>query len=333
MPAMNEAAQVGKRQEIADQIFNIEADATPMLSSLKTGKMPNQMLATWVGEVFPDVASTGVLDGTAATTPTRVDRYLLQGAAQHFRREWGVSTLAQLTNTAGVNRDEAGHQAMLALLLLKRMIEQQLGSADDAAVENGSTPWTSRGVFSWLSASAQTNLAVPASLRPAAGCNLTTAMASVTENILRGAFEAAFAAKRSYLNLRGFVGYDLRAAIDDLTNVYPAASTSSQPRTIYRVERNDSFELSVDKIRFSVGEASLITTTFLGVDTSTGAASAYTPKSGVFIDPKQWELAYLQKPALTTLPPDGSGKKGYADAVAILKCLNPLGQISLYSNS
>lgn len=333
MASMYESAQVGKRQEIIDDIFNVEADETPFLSMLKVGKAPNQLLASWVGEVYPDVASTGVLDGTAATTPLSVDRHLLQGCGQHFRRQWGVTTLADLTNAVGVSRDEAGHQMMLAMLLLKRQMEQQFLSADDAAAENGGTPWTCRGVFEWLISGAQGNYPTPSALRPAAACLYTGAFASVTQDAFRTLMINAAAARKSTVALTGLVGQDLKAAIDDWTNIYPVASTSSQPRMTYTVAGSNVVKNFVDRLVFSAGTADVAVSHFLTRTTSTGAAGTYSTKNGVFLDMNMWECAYMKKPANTNLALDGSGRKGFVDAVAILKCLNPLGQVSVECSS
>lgn len=333
MPAMTEAAQIGKRQELEDAIYNIEADLTPVLSRLPVGKAPNQMLSQWVAERYPDVPSTSIVDGTPANNPQKVDRKLLQGYGHFTRREWAVTSLATLTNVAGAGRDEAGHQAMLAMLLAKRMIEQQICSNDDTAVSTGVTGFVSRGAFQWLSPTAQAILPVDPTLLPAAATQYTGAIASFTEELLNGMLLAMFQAKRAAVKLDVFAGLTLRQIIDDFTNVFPTASSTSQPRTIYRVEGNDTFQRMVDAYKCSFGTLNIGTTTFNRVDTSTGSATAYTTGSGLFLDLAMWDIAYLQRPANTTLPPDGSGKRGFIDAVWVLRCKNPLGQGAVNTNN
>lgn len=326
MSSLTEAAKIGKRQEILDKVFNVESDKTPFLSKLKIGKRPLAMLATWVAEIIPDAIATGILDGTAATAPLNVERYLLQGVSQHFRKQWGVTDLALLTEAAGV-KDEAAHQMELAMKLLKRSMEVQFLSSDDSTIEASSTPWTTRGTFSWLANSEQTQHIVDADLRPASACLYSSAVASLTESAFRTMLEAAYSAVKQPVNLDGFVGYDLKAVLDDFTNVYPVASTTSQPKTSYRIQGNDKYKEGVDVLSFSTGIVALQLDPFILCTTSTGAATASTPKSGIFLNMDQWDIGYMQKPANTNLAPDGSGKKGFIDAVAVLRCLNPLGQI------
>lgn len=326
MAAMTELAQVGKRQEILDSIWNIQPEATPVLSLLKKGSIPNQMLATWQAEVYPDVASTPVVDGTPVTTYERVDRHLLQGYGHFFRRSWAVTKLAQLTNIAGAGRNEAARQLKNSMVLVKRMIEQQILSGDDTQADNGSVGYQMRGMGSWLSSSAQAVLPVPSAIRPSSNNAYTGALASLTESLFRDRLESAYGEKKAPLKLVGIVDKDLKAVIDDWTNVYPVASSTSQPRTTYRVDGNSEYINTVNMLKFSVGEASMVLSEFIDRTTSTGAADSVAG-NGYFVDPSMWDLAYMEKPANTNLAPDGSGTRGYIDAVAILRCYNPLGQI------
>lgn len=332
MPAMYETNQTGKRQEILDAVFNIDPAETPFLSWLASGKKPEQSLCTWQAEVYPDVASTGVLDGTAATSPSRVDRYTLTGCVQHFRREWGVTKRAELTTIAGI-KSEAAHQMMHAMKLLKRMIEQQFLSSDDSAEESGSTPWTTRGVLKWLQATAQANHPVNAALRPAAGALYTAAFADLTETLFRGLLETASLARKSPVNLDGFVGLQLKAKMDDFTNIFPTSSGANAPRTVYQIRDNSTLENVVDRLVFSAGEVRLHIAHLIDYNTSTGAAGSLSSKTGAFLDKSMWDVGYMAKPANTNLAEDGSGPKGFVDAFAVNRCKNPLGQVKVQPSS
>jgi len=333
MASMYEANLVGKRQEILDKIFNVEAEETPCLSLLRKAGPPNALLATWVAEAYPDVASTGVLDGAAATNPGRVDRHLLQGCGQHFRQEWGVTTLTEVTNTAGTGRNEAGHQMAKAMLLLKRQMEQQILSTTECASESGATPWTMRGAFKWLLNTEQALYPVPSAIRPAAAALYAGAYASLDQDAFRTLMLTAAKAKKSTVSLIGMVGETLKTKIDDWTNIYPVASTTSQPRMQYTVAGNNVLKNFVDRLVFSAGSATLAVNYFIDRDTTSGAANTYADKNGLFLDMRMWELAYYKKPANTNLAPDGSGKKGFVDAIALLRCLNPLGQVKVEVSS
>lgn len=336
MSAMYETNQVGKRQEILPDVFNIESDATPLLSMLKVGKEPAASLMTWQAEVFPAVASTGVLDGTAVSSYNRVDRYLLTGCTQQFRQAWAVTTRAENTQIAGVP-DEAGRQMMLAMLLLKRQIEQQISSTDDCAVENGGTPWTTRGAFEWIKATAQSTYPVDAALRNDANAIHTGSViaSTLTQAAFQALLAAAYGEKRQSLDLDLICGASLKGTIDSYTEIWPLASTTNQPMARYNHGDGTTYEKVVDVLRFSFGTVRTHLSTFLAVTTSTGAATAYSPCSGLGLDLSQWDIGYMAngKPANVNLPPDGSGKRGFVEAFAGLRCRNNRGQIKILSNS
>ena len=334
MAAMYETNQIGKRQEILPDVFNIESDATPLVSMLKIGKEAVASLMTWQAEIFPTVASTGVLDGTAVSTASRVDRYLLQGVVQQFRQPWAVTTRAQATQIAGLP-DEAGHQAMLAMLLLKRQLEQQFSSADDSTVEASSTPWTTRGILAWIASGAQSQHVVDAALRNSSAAIHTGTMAALTQDAFQALLAAAYGEKRAMLDLDFVCAPSLKTQIDTYTEIWPVASTVSQPVARYEHGDGTTYERKVDVLRFSFGEVRTHLSTFIGVTTSTGAATSYTPYSGFGIDTRQWDMAFMAngKPANVNLPPDGSGKRGYVEALAGLRCRNNRGQIKVYSTN
>lgn len=330
---MTEASQVGKKQEILDEIFNRDPGKTPFLSRLKVGKKPLQMLATWQSEIYPDVGSVGIVDGTPATNPQKTPRYELSGYGHFFRREWGATKLANLTSVAGL-KEEAAHQMLRAIVILKRMMEQQALSADETSAEAGTTPYTMRGAFKWIYASEQAVLPVNVNVRPSSACVLSTAMASMTEGTFRDAIIAASEAINQSVNLEGWMGDTLRGIIDDWTNVYPVASSTSQPRTTYRIENNNAYKNSVETLSFTSGTVALQPPNqWLARNTTTGARTDYSKRSGLFLDMSMWDIGWMEKPGNTNLAPDGSGKKGFVDAVAIVRCLNPLGQVAVYSST
>jgi hypothetical protein len=119
----------------------------------------------------------------------------------------------------------------------------------------------------------------------------------------------------------------VKQIFDDFTNVYAVASTTSQPRTVYNVQGTGTYENMVDMLKTSWGNVRLHLVTRIYRTTSTGAAGA--GKYGLFLSRKQWDLGYMAKPANTNLAADGSGPKGFIDAFATMRCLNPLGQMAI----
>lgn len=334
MPAMFESAQPAKREELDDEIYNVEAAETPFLSSInRKGKKPNQMICQWVAEAYPVAALTGIVDGTDVSTYNSTSRSVIEGVSQWFRYPWMVAKLASLTNAAGVGRDEAGHQATLALMTLKRMMEARFCGTGECQVESGATPYETRGAFLWVQNSEQSLKPVPAAFRPSSSCAYTSAVASFTESMFMDMLIAAYASTKSALNWRGFVGRDLRKVMDLWTARDPTASTTAQPTKVYDAGKANQVSTYVDRFVFSVGVVTSHLTPHLAIDEATGADTAYTPKSGLFIVPKMWDVAFMQPIAVERLQDLGGGPRGYVDAVGVLRCKNPLGSCYVLTNS
>lgn len=314
---------VNKRNAIPDEVFNIEQGVTPVFSMLAKQNVGANMLGQVTLEKFPAAASTGILDGAPVTTVAYVARESADVCGQHFRRPWGVTTLAELTSTFGV-ANEAGNQKLWAMQILKRMIEVQICSATDCAAESGATPWTTRGILSWLSPSAQTTRPVPSNFRPASASQYTGSMttAAFTDTALKALMAAAFGEKNAPLNLDLFVGATCKTVIGEMTQADP-----------YRKDGLDTVYDRVMLVDFDFGTCRVHLSPFIAWDTSTGLATSYSPLSGFGIDKGQWSWEWLKGkvPANTNLPEDGSGSRGYVDAVGRLWSKNPQGQISIYT--
>jgi len=286
-------------------------------------------------EKYPDVAITGVMDGADVASYDSVNRVKLQGVQQWFRRVWMVTHFANLATVAGLPQGEKGKQKAMAAMLLKFMIEGRLLSSEECSRDNGSsTPNATRGVFKWLLNTAQAVYPVDSAYRTPAACRHTSAISGLTEAAFQTMVNAAFADRRGPVDLTGIVGTALKNIFDAWSVKADAgASFATFPvRTWASKSEDRTVTNCVDVLRFSGGTIKLMQSTFLRLDTA-GAASNYTTRSGVFIDPAMWSLAYAEKPTNVDLTDDGGGPRGYAHATVGLKGLNPLGQLVVESSS
>jgi len=326
MSAMTEAAQVGKFREIEDALFNVDPAETPFISSIKNaGKKLAQPLAEWVAEKYSVTIPTAKVDGAAVTVFNRQDRKVLSGYMHYFDEPYKVTTLAAEIATAGV-RDELGKQRADALKRLRRQMEIQALSTSDTASDTGSTGYTMRGAFEWLKAAAQTTLPVDSTIRPASANNYAGAFASITETTFVAQLTSMFGEKNAPVSLDLHAGIDLKALIDLFTIVYPTASTSAQPRVQYVQQGVGTYAQGVDMISVSAGKVRVMLSPFVNWDVSTGAAGTYSSKSGLLLDPRMWDLAFLFKPRHEALAIDGSGQAGHFEAAGLTRCKNPQGQ-------
>lgn len=335
MPAMTDAIQVGKKQAIAPWVANIQPDKTPFYSMLKQGERPAQGVFTWQAEQYDDHGFGGILDGTPVADADfkKQDRVLLTGAVQQFREAWKVTKRATLNDVAGVGRNEAGRQQVIAVLQLRRQMERAFLSSLTASPESGGNPYTTWGAFGYLDATLAVGgtYPIPAAVAPVSGTEYTGSAQSISESTLKTIFSNAYKQKKAELDWVGILGVTTRNYIDDLTSVLKSSSSTSQPRTIFRVEGNQHYLNKVVDIEFSQGKATLVTNPFILCDKNDGSLTAYSDLSGIFIDPAMWDIAVQDPISVTELPADGSGERGFVECFAGLRCRNPLGQGCIYT--
>lgn len=336
MAGLFEVDQVGQRQEISDAVFNIRADETPFTSMVPKDPKPHQKIATWQGENYRDGAIEGVMDGADVTSYNNQPRFLMTGVAQKFREPWFVSDFADMTDVAGLPQGEKGHQKLSAAKVLKFALEGRFLSKEEASVDNGvAIPNETRGVLQWLISTAQTLYPTPVALRPGADTIYSGALSGLTETGFEGLLAAAYIAKKGLLKLDGFVGITLKRKMDNWTARDPEATTTNVPVRQFNQDATKKQMIKVvDFMEFSTGTVRMHPSTFIYKDTA-GADTAYTHRSGVFLDMMMWALGFLgnRRPRMVELPDLGGGPRGFSDAIAVLKCRNPLGQVKVEANS
>ncbi len=323
-----------KIQEVGDTIFVAESTKTPFSRLLKRGKKPVQELCQWPVQKYPDRAFTGTLDGADVSSYTHTSREYMEAYCMILRTAgWQVTQLAGLTRTAGV-KDEKAKQKADDALILAQMIEKQLLSSVDTQAESGSDPYQSRGVFSWLNSSAQSNKPVPANYRPDSACHYTSAVASYTPENMATQLAAMADAKKGPVTLTMFAGLTLKSTMSTWPQRQFGDDNVAKSLVNFTIDaEKKKFMQIVDLFQFDAGTVDVVPSWYLLATEATGAASAYSAKSGAMLDLSMWELCFLQAPQSKENPDLGGGPRGYHDAVYILKCLNPLGQGYVLTNS
>lgn len=317
-----------KIAELGDSIFNAEDTKTPMTAMLKRGKKPSQMLATWPVQAYPRRKFTGTLDGTDISAFTHTNRDSLTATGMLMTSGgWMVTRLMALVQQAGVKNEKA-KQITDDALLFAQMVERQICSDMDCVVENGMNPWQSRGIFSWLNPSAQAAQPVNALYRPAAACQITTPVDEITPAAFETALAAAAGQTRQRVDLTGYVGLALKTQM----SLWAQKVTISGEQALQQYTQtvaSKKIQRIVDFFEFEAGTVKTVASWNNLCASATGLDSIYTSRSGAFIDLSMWELCWYDAPSAYELPKQSGGDRGYTDAVYLLKCKNPLGQVSI----
>ena len=142
------AAAIGEKEQLADVIYRIDPDETPIFSAVKksTG---NGVFLEWQTQELAAVstsnhASEGADVSTAAATPTvRLGNYM-----QISQKAFAVSNTLDVVDKAGRDREMA-YQRVLKSLELRRDIEKMIG--DTNVARSGSEPRKSASLITWIS--------------------------------------------------------------------------------------------------------------------------------------------------------------------------------------
>lgn len=336
MAGIYEADQVLKVADLGDTIFVAEAAKTPFTAMVKSGPSPENMLTQWPAQAYPRRAFAGTVDGYDKTAFDGINRGSLSGYGMWMMSAgWLVSKLADLTSTAGVRKGkEIARQQTLDALMLALQIERQMLSNDDCQAEAKPTKaYRSRGAMQWLATTAQGVLPVPADFLPASGTRYTGAIASYTSAMMEAQLRVAATAKQAPVDLVFLCGIALKAQMSTFTTKVTTESNITQLVQSTQDLASKKAMQVVDFFEFDSGKLKAIPTWNLCCDSATGADTAYTSRSGIGVDLAMWRKRWYQAPATYREPPKSGGPRGYADAVYILECGNPLGQISNYSST
>ena len=338
MPGMYEAVQPLKRESLDDTIFNVESHETPFLRLLPTGAKPNQMLHQWPVQEYPRRGFRGTLDGYDVDAYQRTTRESLSVYGQWLMETWMVSKLANVTVAAGVQRNERAKQAADALLLLNKKLERLYLSNQETAVESGAQPFEARGALRWLQPGAQAVLPVPAAFRPDAECIHTGTLASLTPQAFEAMLERASRYKLAPVDLTGYVGIKLKSRMSKWGQKVLADQSDNTATTIalqqYNLNAADKRLINIiDVFEFDAGRTKTIPSYYLACDPDTGEDTAYTPRSGLFVEMGMWEKRFLQGVESVVEPTKSGGPRGYHDVITHLCCKNPLGQVAVLTDA
>jgi hypothetical protein len=319
-------APAGLREDLADVISVIDQKNTPVTSRIKSGSdLTNGSVFSWQADSYNDPSFDGVLTNADVTTfddPAK-NRVLLSGRAQKFRRSIKVDDFAQnVDNIAGVGKKkEMARGVSRALIELKRDMESAFCSSNDSQEQSGTNPYKTRGLGSWISSSAQTDLPVPAAFRtPSASIN-TTATSSLTESDVAAVLQSVYEQTGTIDTMDLVTGPNLKKRFSEFTRYSSGSNTALSTRQ-YTASLNDRTVIStVDTYIGDFGTINLVPTLFNAKD----AAAAVQSARGYLLNVDMLEIRYGRRPRFQELEDQGGGPRGLIDAIAALVCWNPKG--------
>jgi hypothetical protein len=322
MAQLYERTQVGKREDLADYISLVDAKDTPFVSMAPKGSKPGNTYFQWQADNFPSAATTGTVDGTDVGTSDYQNlnsgRALLANYVQIFRRPVRVSPLSVDVSIVAGLRDELAGMVAKGITLMKRDMEATFLSANDGQADNGTVPYLTKALGSFVSTSGGTVPAIPSAFRTPSGniVGSSAAASTLTETDVQGLLTSIWNQTGTYRDYDCIVGSTLKRAFTNLMFTTPSTgstNTQSAIRTFQREANADVYISSVDVFEGDFGRLKIHPDAF--------APAAY---QGYVIPMDLTEIRYANMPEIRDLPDYGGGPARLIEAVAGLVVKNPL---------
>tara|TARA_R110002167_G_scaffold337245_3_gene544696 strand:- start:12651 stop:13676 length:1026 start_codon:yes stop_codon:yes gene_type:complete len=341
MPSLHEIDALAKPDSWADLIAVVESDKTPFTSMLKKVAKPNQVVHQWQCKKFKNIGFNGVLDGKDATEFDSNQGQELVGVSQKVWYNVGVSDfMEEVATVAGVKGSHFNGQISEGIKVLSRSIEKRCLSNEDVSRDNGvSTANETRGILKWSDNNFATGYSVPNDFQTPEANKYSGTMANFFENDFSDQGISCYKERKGPGKMDGFLGIELKKRFTEFTS-YQAPATASGPAVagavpVRRFNFGDGSTLTniIDRLVLDSGTYDLHSTSFLRCDPVTGDDTAYTHKSGIFLDMDMVSLAYTRMPRVTKLDYQGGGHKAIIDAIFMLTCDNPLTMLPVTINN
>ena len=316
----------GNREDLTNFLTILEPEDCPKTSTFaKTTKATNTF-QTWQADSLAPVDFSGVLEGqdVQAFNNEAANRARFGNYIQSFRRPWMVSRLQEASDPAGVS-SEVANSKVKAMREIKRSIEAAIGSDNDMQADNGVVPWKTRGLGSWIRATAQSVNPVPtAFLTPTASID-ATATGSLTENLFNDVFQSIFQVNGGRRNYTLFAGPNLKRAISKFQR--QEGTTTAKSYMVTQDANENKVTLNVTVYDGDFHTVTVIPDMFNGL--ADGADPSTTTNQqkarGYVIDPALVGISTMLGMQAEELEDQGGGRRGFVSTTLLLVCKNPKG--------
>jgi hypothetical protein len=320
----------GRREDLRNVLTILEPEETPFTSMVRKGPAPKSTFIETLGDNLRKPKNTGSKEGSDANRGGNkaVNRQRFGTYVHRAFDQFGVTDVQQIISERGGQAavdDEYGFAKAKCLREMKRDIEAtNLGSQDHQGGDD--VNMTTRGAFSWISDTAQSNNAVPSLFRTPTGAILSgvgTTVPLFTEDELNGilkTLKAVYGGKRTYQLIAGNNVVD---TIDHFTRVDVA---NSRYRVMEDATENE-ITMMCNVFESSFGRVEVHPSDFTKIDAN-GNPDA---NAAVLLNTELWHMDLFDSLHAMDLPDLGGGPTGYAKVMWALLCDSPRGNGKIFN--
>ncbi len=320
--------------DYSDRITSITSVKTPFLRLLKRGAPLATTRHSWNVEVYPVEAASASVDGADTSSFTYMPRYPCETFIQWVKSNgWQVGTIAQASATAGVAKNrEKPNQILKDGIRFNLMLERLLLSTQTHQAESGLNPYKLEGALGYLDATSASPL--PSQAKIDAGAKFTGALSTFTPSALETMMVSAARVKREPVDWTGIVGDRIQRSMSMWAQKVVDATANTTYFPHLNMDQQDAKLVQVvNFFKFDQGTCRTLPSYYVGCDLTSGEPTAYSPRSGIFVDLNQWETRWQVPTTPREFPDLGGGPRGDTQAVLMLVCMSAAAQGLVYTQT
>jgi hypothetical protein len=323
--------EVGKQEDWAAVVTNVQMIDTPCLGWLPVGKNPVQAERLYQTDYFDNPVTNSHPDGKPVTGAKSAGRNRAQvrSVIQYSTKDANVSKLTQDFGNNAAVPDELAREITNQTKELSRDIESAILSAQECRVGvTGTTGYLTRGIPNWIATGAQAVYPVDASVRPPTGSvDVTTVSTTLTEDAVLNVLQSIGVTKRSSQQMTAFISPSAKRAFNNFP-IFVSSSATTVNAGAYKTEiRGGILDRGIESYKTDFGPIDLIVS-YNNHALDAAAGSVLTKYSTFYLHQDMWEVAWGTggMPKWMNKPYTGGLYEAFCECIWMLTCWNPKGE-------
>lgn len=294
-------AQIGRREDLSDIIYDISPTETPFMNSIGKTKADNTYTEWQTDALASADATNAVVEGDDVTADTYAATTRVGTYTQLMDKAVTVSNTANAVNTAG-RKQELSYQMAKRSKELKRDIEARITGNYASSAGNSTAARTTAGALAWLTSNVS---------RGTSGAN--------------GGFSSGTVSAATNGNTRTYTETLLKAV---LKSVWDSGGNPTMVLTGSAAKQTASSFTGIADARRETGNKQARIIGAADVYVSDFGEVAFVPdrfcstRDALVVDPEYWDIAYLQPFSTEELAKTGHAEKRMIKVELALRCLN-----------
>jgi hypothetical protein len=323
--------EVGKQEDWAAVVTNVQMIDTPFLGWLPVGKNPVQAERLYQADAFDAPATNSHADGTPVVGAKSAgrNRGQLRSLIQYLTKAADVSKLTQDYGNNAAVPDELAREITNQTKELSRDIEAAFLSAQECRIGvTGTVGYETRGVPNWIMNTPQAVYPVlPLFQPPAASIDTTTVSTQLAEDNVLNILQSIGTTKRSSQQMTAFIAPSAKRAFNNFPIFTPASNATLNQGAYPSPIRGGILDRGIESYKTDFGPLDLIVSyNNHALDAALG--SVLTKFATYILHQDMWEVAWGTggMPKWMQKPYTGGLYEAFCEAIIMLTCWNPKGE-------